>query len=93
MSNREVKDLYPDTLSLTVTGLTIHHMMESARSQAASLFQVAASRVKVQIGSISVASRDPFRTDLDTVAQVDQLTAHAKCILLPDPDMPEYDRL
>lgn len=90
---RTPRDSLPTVMSLTVSGLTAHHILESARTEAAKLFQVPASRVKVQVGSISVATHDPFPTDLDTYAQVDQLVGHAKCILLPDPDAPAHDTL
>jgi hypothetical protein len=85
------RDSSAHVISLNPVGLTIEHLLESARMEAARIFNVSTKRIAVQIDSVHVASRDPFPTDLSTHAAVDQLTGHARCILKPDPDMPLHD--
>lgn len=87
------KDAITNSVALSVTGLSVEQMMESARFEAARLFGVPANRIKVHINSFTIASRDPFPTDLSTYAAVDMLSANAACFLVPDENMPAHDRM
>lgn len=88
-----VTDKTPDSLSFNVRGVSIDHMREHARLEAAKIFQIPTSRIKVHLSSISIASRDRFPTDLSTYARPDILESHALCTKVPDDQMPEHDQL
>lgn len=88
-----VTDKTTDSLSLNVRGITTDHMREHARLEAAGIFNVPTNRIKVELHGIHVATRDRFPTDLSTYARPDVLGASAVCVLVPDDQMPSYDRL
>lgn len=88
-----VTDKTSDSLSLTVQGISVDHIREHARLEAAKIFNVPTNRVKVQLHGLHVASRDRFPTDLSTYARPDKLGASVLCVLVPDDQMPEHDQL
>lgn len=88
-----VTDKTADSLSLTVHGISVDHLREHARLEAAKIFNVPTNRVKVELYNIHVATRDRFPTDLSTYARPDELGATVLCLLVPDDQMPQYDQL
>lgn len=90
---KPITDQTSTSITLSVVGITVEHMREHARLEAAGIFNVPSTRVKVQLGNVHVASRDPFPTDLSTYARVDMLGSSALCILVDDDQMPAYERL
>lgn len=90
---KPVTDETSTSISLSVAGITVEHMREHARLEAAKIFNVPSNRIKVHLRNIHVASRDPFPTDLSTYARPDMLGAGALCILVPDDQMPVYEQL
>lgn len=87
------KDSIDDVLSFSVEGIDLDTMREQARMEAARVWTVPTSRVKVHLQNVHIASRDPFPTDLSTYAAVNTLGAHARCTRQEDSEMPDHDRL
>jgi hypothetical protein len=77
---KKPQDSTDDVFAMHVKAVDIDSMREQARLEAARIWGVPSSRVKVQLSSIHVATRDPFPTDLSTYAAVDMLGSHARCI-------------